>query len=65
MKVHIWSMSKAIHARCLELLNLIAFAEEGTNEYETLKDELQSLPGYPKNMGPDDHTWLDVTSVQH
>lgn len=65
MRVHTWRMTKNVYEEYLNILSLIEFSEPETDEFLALTDELQSLPGHPKGVAPEDYIRVEVTSVQH
>ena len=65
MREHIWRMSKSTYEYYLNILGLIQYTQPETDEFEALKDELQSLPGHPKDMQFGDFVRVEITSVQH
>lgn len=65
MREHTWYMSSKDWEHYLNVLSLMEYTEPETDEFEALKDELQSIPGHPQNVNPEDFIRVKITSVQH
>lgn len=48
-----WFVSAETFAEFHGLVQQIGETEEGSDEFEALKDAIQSLPGYPQGINPE------------
>ncbi len=58
-----WSMTLATHARLEEILRDLGEVTEESDEYQALKDQIQSLPNFPPGFDPlNTHFFTEITS---
>jgi hypothetical protein len=59
-----WSLTRNTKELFLSLMDELELYDEGTDDYETVQDQIRSLPGHPMNTTRDDFIWLVVTDFQ-
>lgn len=60
-----WRTTRAVHSRYLDLARRLATADEGSDAWYSLTDEIRSLPGFPKDFHPTQTLVPVVTDETH